>query len=54
MLRFVISGALLWAACAAAAGSVEAIRVSAGGKGFVRADSGRPFIAWGFNYDRDY
>src|SRR5215472_8140142 len=54
MLRVFFPAALVWVACAAAAGSLEAIRVSADGKVFVRADSGRPFIAWGFNYDRDY
>lgn len=30
---------------------LELIRVSADGKGFVLAESNRPFIAWGFNYD---
>jgi hypothetical protein len=54
MLRCFISGAFLWGTFATSAGALEAIWVSADGKGFVRADSGRPFIAWGVNYDRDY
>jgi len=29
------------------------IRPSTDGTGFVRADSGRRFVAWGFNYDHD-
>ena len=39
---------------AATAGAEEAIAISKDGKGFVLAESGRPFLAWGFNYDRDY
>lgn len=54
MLRFFIACALLWETCTAATTKPESIRVSADGKGFVLANSGRPFIAWGFNYDRDY
>jgi hypothetical protein len=30
------------------------VEVSADHKGFVLASSGKPFIPWGFNYDRDY
>jgi hypothetical protein len=33
---------------------LEWIKVSRNKHGFVRASSGRPFIPWGFNYDRDY
>ena len=29
------------------------IRVSEDGKGFVKGDSGQPFVAWGVNYDHD-
>jgi hypothetical protein len=53
-LQDLIAAALLWSVWVADAGTVEAIRISADGNGFVRADSGRPFIAWGVNYDRDY
>lgn len=39
---------------APANGGLEWIKVSRNKHGFVRASSGRPFIPWGFNYDRDY
>ena len=32
---------------------LESIRVASDGRGFVLADSGKPFIPWGFNYDHD-
>ncbi len=32
---------------------MEWIHVSKDGKGFVRGNSQRPFVAWGFNYDHD-
>jgi len=32
---------------------METIQVSADGRGFVCAPSGRPFTPWGFNYDHD-
>lgn len=32
---------------------LERIRVSDDGRGFTLADSGRPFVPWGFNYDHD-
>jgi hypothetical protein len=32
---------------------MEAVKVSAGGNGFVFHPSGRPFVPWGFNYDHD-
>ncbi|TAH37925.1 MAG: hypothetical protein EYC70_06665 [Planctomycetota bacterium] len=35
------------------AGGLEWIAVSADRSGFVRAASGTPFVAWGFNYDHD-
>jgi cellulase (glycosyl hydrolase family 5) len=35
------------------ASKMERVRVSADGKGFQLADSGRPFTPWGFNYDHD-
>jgi hypothetical protein len=54
MVASMISAALLLGPCIASAASLQAIKVSKDGKGFVRADSGKPFIAWGFNYDRDY
>jgi dienelactone hydrolase len=33
---------------------LELIAVSRDKRGFVRAPSGRKFVPWGFNYDRDY
>ncbi|MCX7046419.1 MAG: cellulase family glycosylhydrolase [Candidatus Sumerlaeota bacterium] len=33
---------------------MEWIKVSGDGAGFVGATSGKPFVPWGFNYDRDY
>ena len=33
--------------------AMDRVRVSADGKGFVLAPSGRPFVPWGFNYDHD-
>jgi hypothetical protein len=54
MLKLIISGALLLAVCIASGAALEAIQISNDGRGFVRAKSGKPFIAWGFNYDRDY
>lgn len=38
---------------AAAAPKLEPIRASGDGTGFVRAESGKKFIPWGFNYDHD-
>ena len=38
---------------ASAAENMEWIAVAKDGKGFVFAQSGRPFVPWGFNYDRD-
>ena len=32
----------------------EPIAISADGRSFVLAESRRPFVPWGFNYDRDY
>ncbi|MBI4600592.1 MAG: cellulase family glycosylhydrolase [Planctomycetes bacterium] len=32
---------------------MERVEVSPGGRGFVLAPSGRPFVPWGFNYDHD-
>jgi hypothetical protein len=54
MLRLFISCVLLWETCVAATAKLEPIRISADNKAFVRGDSGRPFIVWGVNYDRDY
>lgn len=38
---------------AAGAEGMEWIRVGEDTRGFVQADSERPFVPWGFNYDRD-
>ncbi len=32
---------------------LERIRVSSDGKAFMRSDSKKPFVVWGFNYDHD-
>jgi hypothetical protein len=37
----------------AASQAMSAIRISEDGRRFVHADTGRPFVAWGFNYDHD-
>jgi hypothetical protein len=37
-----------------ASSGLDWIKVSTNKHGFVYASSGRPFIPWGFNYDRDY
>lgn len=44
---------LLLAALPAAAADMEWVRVSDDNKGFVLADSRKPFIPWGFNYDHE-
>ena len=54
MLKLVLAAALLAAVYSIPAPALEAIVVSKDGLGFMGADSGRPFVAWGFNYDRDY
>ena len=35
------------------AAELEWIRISDNGKGFVQAESGNPFVPWGFNYDHE-
>jgi len=35
------------------AAKLEPVKVSEDNKGFVLADSGKPFVPWGFNYDHD-
>src|SRR5688572_32565665 len=37
-----------------AAPRLERVKVSADDRSFVLADSGKPFVPWGFNYDRDH
>jgi Cellulase (glycosyl hydrolase family 5) len=44
---------LLAAAACAGADGLETVRVGDGGRGFVLAESGRPFVPWGVNYDHD-
>src|SRR5687768_3105631 len=41
-------------ACAGKAPRMERVTVAPDGRGFILAPSGRPFVPWGFNYDRDY
>jgi hypothetical protein len=52
-MRFLLLLALLPLPLAAAA-EMEWLEVAKDGKGFVRAASGKPFVPWGFNYDRDF
>jgi hypothetical protein len=50
---------VLWFVCAASAPAaaqpdgMDRVRVSRDQTGFTLANSGRPFVAWGFNYDHD-
>jgi len=46
---------VLWPACQTPhATRLERLAISKDGTGFARATSGKKFIPWGFNYDRDY
>jgi dienelactone hydrolase len=45
---------IIGAAPAPAKAGLDWLRVSKDRRGFVHAASGKPFIPWGFNYDRDY
>ncbi|MEI6235900.1 MAG: cellulase family glycosylhydrolase [Planctomycetota bacterium] len=54
MIKLILITTLLICSCTGTVGAVEAISISKDGKSFVLAESGRPFVAWGFNYDRDY
>jgi Cellulase (glycosyl hydrolase family 5) len=45
--------ALLALALPATAAELERVRIADDGRGFVLADSGRPFFVWGLNYDHD-
>jgi len=45
--------ALCVAVLSADAAAMERIRLSDDGRGFVLAESGTPFVPWGFNYDHD-
>ena len=44
---------LLWAMVGTGAGPMERVRVADDGRGFVLAESGRPFTPWGLNYGHD-
>jgi hypothetical protein len=50
LLAAVLAGPVLWAS----ASGRERVRVNADETGFVLAESGRPFLIWAVNYDRDY
>jgi aryl-phospho-beta-D-glucosidase BglC (GH1 family) len=39
---------------AATSGTMEWIGLAKDGRGFEMVASGRPYVPWGFNYDRDY
>jgi hypothetical protein len=43
----------LGASLAASAAGLDRVRISADGKSFVLAETGRPFRVWGVNYDHD-
>jgi hypothetical protein len=45
--------ALLFTAVPAAADRMPWVQVAKGKQGFILEPSGRPFVPWGFNYDRD-
>ncbi len=49
---FVLGGSAMTASSAAAAQPLRFVRVSEDQRSFV-LDDGRPFVAWGFNYDHD-
>ena len=51
--RLLVAAILAIVPCGLAAGEMEWIRVSEKGTGFVYETSGRPFVAWGLNYDHD-
>jgi len=54
IVSLILNLTLFLIACASAFGDeMESIRVSENGKGFVLADSGKPFRIWGVNYDHD-
>ena len=36
-----------------AVGEIPWVRVADDERGFVLSDSGKPFVPWGFNYDRE-
>ncbi|AQQ69842.1 Endo-beta-mannanase [Limihaloglobus sulfuriphilus] len=48
-----LSAFVLLTACSLLTAAIPAIRISEDGKGFVRSDTGEPFVVWGFNYDHD-
>ncbi|MEZ6130289.1 MAG: hypothetical protein R3C59_16520 [Planctomycetaceae bacterium] len=52
-MKIITSLAFLLIAAPAAATDMEWVRVSDDNKGFVLAESGKPFIPWGFNYDHE-
>src|SRR4051794_23471967 len=56
ILAVVLAAAPSVASSAAATTSAarQHVRVSPDGKGFVLAESHRPFIPWGYNYDRNH
>jgi len=54
MLRQILFAVLFAGVSTATARAMEAITLSKDGKQFVMAGSGKRFVAWGFNYDRDY
>lgn len=52
----ILFAVLLMSSHSVFAGDADAlprIRISEDGRGFVRAESGTPFVPWGFNYDHD-
>lgn len=52
-MKLILLLTLVLAPSASLAAGQERIRVSDDGKGFVLAETGKPFVPWGFNYDHD-
>lgn len=53
MLTQIILASMMLAASPCAAASMEWVKISEDGKGFVLAESDQPFVPWGFNYDHN-
>lgn len=51
--RLIVSVLLPVTAACGAAAEMQHVRVSDDQRGFVFAESGKPFVPWGFNYDHD-
>ena len=54
MCNRILLSLLLTGLCASTVVAEEPIAISADGRSFALAESHKPFVPWGFNYDRDY